>query len=558
MTQNSIVLEMVNDRLAKDRRMEAIGLLNLVVPDELNDIESIALRASFLYRIDDGSLAEAFLKEKQRSREWDKREQSVFHHWLGLTFAAAGRLDESLEELEKAMRRLDEIGESRAAIEPVEYQYASILMALGRETEAQRYFDLNLPVACGDGQGTTTAVIRSDLLRMDVTKPKEVMSKKKSGASVAQGLRDFSLPSSARTADGIFLLSADIRYARLYLPMVARQLSKFKRANGRQRYHLHFHGVAVDKSDLGYLENGWSALLTSVRQYLPDMSFTHRSYDLEDAKLMEKRSIFSLERFRVLPALLGQAKCPIFVTDADQIAVRDPSSLIESEVDVMTRYHSGSVANILSVASATLNIFMPTTNSLRFASDLARYCDGAVLDRSMLRWHVDQAALAACIYLSKPTRIGHLPLGVVATDPRIRDLDLESNEEIVFWSATASLSKSSEGRDAMQQFVLAGDKEGSGGGSNPESRSTGKVEPPSRRKSRTSATSKTRPAKRKPGPAAARKAKPRATQRKKAPASAALSRKVTSPKQRTAKAGDTKPRTAKFRITESPSGQSAN
>jgi len=234
----------------------------------------------------------------------------------------------------------------------------------------------------------------------------------------------------------VYFVSGDLSYCNKFGPSLVAHL----KAHARQKIHLHIHGISIGENDRGTKASAWNKLRKSLDISGLSVSITNRHLDANHLTPAQIKSIYSFERFWVLPSILKTYDIPVLVADLDQIPLRDPSDLLLEEFDVALLKFPKSVLNILSVISATLSVFRPSTEGHRMAKNLSEYFTSAYNNEAKLNWHVDQAGLAVLDYKNENGKILYLDPKLVITDPSKQDPIEAAEKGAWFWSVTNSIA----------------------------------------------------------------------------------------------------------------------
>lgn len=361
-------------------------------------------------------------------------------HLKARTLSMQGKLNEARRCMDLSLKVLPHYHKgTRKTRNAVEYQYAGLLSALGMFDEANDIFKKGIPVLCGNGSYTNTKVVNFNFNR----KPLEEQNTK--NGSVEINLKGVT---ANKNAELIYLVSADLLYCHKFASLLS---SKLKSLSGKS-VHLHIHGISAGFNSSGKNSSDWKKLFTSIKNLNPSVSFTHQSYKFSEFNKDQIKSIYSFERFRVLPSILQHFKLPVLVADIDQIPLSDPRESITNDSDVKLLRFPKSSINILSLISATLSFFQFNEKSIEFAASLKKYFNVALSDKNQLNWHVDQAGLAVVNYLNKDTNVSYFDTNIVVTDPKETNFESVLASGAKFWSFTNSVEATS---DKMRIFAKA-------------------------------------------------------------------------------------------------------
>ena len=353
-------------------------------------------------------------------------------HLKSRTLSMQGKLNEAKKCMELSLKVLPYYHKGTRKIRNVvEYQYASLLSKLGMFDEASDIFKKGIPVLCGNGSYTNTKIVNFNFNQ----KPLE--EKDTDNCSVKINLKGVT---ANKNAELIYLVSADLLYCNKFASLLSNKLKSLS----DKKVHLHIHGISAGSNDSRKNSSEWKKLFTSIKKLNPSVSFTRQSYELCEFNRIQMKSIYSFERFRVLPSILEHFKLPVLVADIDQIPLSDPRENITNDSDVkLLRFPKASI-NILSLISATVSFFQFNERSMQFADNLKKYFDAALSDKNQLNWHVDQAGLAVINYLNKDTNVSYFDTSVVVTDPKETNYENILASGAKFWSVTNSIETTSE------------------------------------------------------------------------------------------------------------------
>lgn len=355
----------------------------------------------------------------------------------GKISAEIGDLETSDGSFEYALRALPNNQAFDSVRASTEYQYGSLLAAIGKFQQAQELFNKDLPVSCDNSWKTTSRTV--DFF---VTSKRHNVEHKDTVSNIIK------LDASTKL---IYLVSGDLKYCENFGPRLLKSLNSFANAE----IHLHFHGTSIGDKDLGAKEEAWDGFKKQLGKYSNSTSFSRNHIDKNDFNESQIKAIYSFERFRVLPNILKQHKIPVLVADIDQLPLRSPIGLLTDKFDVaLLRFPKG-VLNILSVISATLSFFRPTENGIAAADTLQSYFESALSNTAKLNWHVDQAGLAVLDYQNTDAHIKHLDSKLVVTDPSKHDPDEATKLGAWFWSVTNSIAGNAKKLDDYEREKLS-------------------------------------------------------------------------------------------------------
>lgn len=340
----------------------------------------------------------------------------------GKISAGVGDLEGAEESFEYALRALPKDAAFDTVRAATEYQYGSLLGALGKFQQAQELFNKAMPVSCDNSWKTTARTI--DFFVPRKVRGNEFKDSSSYGITLERGTKL------------IYLVSADLKYCKKFGPSLLKKLHVFSNS----RVHLHFHGTSIGDNDVGANEEAWAEFRKHLDRYPKTISFSRIHIDRNDLTESQTKAIYSFERFRALPNILRQYKLPVLVADIDQLPLRNPAGLLADKFDVAVLRFPKGVLNILSVISATLSLFRPTVNGIAAAGTLQDYFESALNNTAKLDWHVDQAGLAVLDYKNSDARIKYIDPKIVITDPSKCDPNEATKLGAWFWSVTNSIS----------------------------------------------------------------------------------------------------------------------
>jgi DNA-binding transcriptional LysR family regulator len=220
--------------------------------------------------------------------------------------------------------------------------------------------------------------------------------------------------STARDAERLFVIGVDDRYARRYLPEL---LDSFTRTYPKGGWRLHIHLINPVSGTLDWIANrqrsGIPLCVTAEQQAL-------RPTETADAhRIIEMRTYHACARFRILPRLLEYYARPLWVIDADMLALRPIDTLLAETGDASA--HIGIVpgkgARCLSeYVWLSLSHYVPAPETLRFTRTLARQLNHQ-LACDHWGWGLDQTTFFAVLAWFKrhrpDFRIAHIPCSCV-------------------------------------------------------------------------------------------------------------------------------------------------
>ncbi|MEP3891945.1 MAG: tetratricopeptide repeat protein [Hellea sp.] len=356
----------------------------------------------------------------------------------GKILASLGKLKKSKANLERALTVLpaDECFDKVRA--STEYQLASLLAALGKFEPAQVIFNKAMPVRCDNAWETSARIVDFFVQDSSSSNEKAWLKNKTLGLSP-----DLDVNPDAKL---IYLVSGDLSYCKKFGPSLVKHIAKV----GNSNVHLHIHGISIGSKDLGSQKEAWTALNEELLSMGASVSVSKRHIDSDNFDQNQMKSIYSFERFNILPHILKTYDLPVLVADIDQLPLRDPTGLLDKTFDVaLLRFPKG-VLNILSVVSATLSVFRPTKDGISAAAQLRDYFKSAIANPAKLSWHVDQAGLAVLDYKNTEAKIHHLNPKLVVTDPTKFDPLEAVDEGAWFWSVTNSIAGNAKELDAYE------------------------------------------------------------------------------------------------------------
>jgi len=359
-------------------------------------------------------------------------------HLHGKILAAMGKLKAAEKNLQHALRVLPHDRGFDAARASTEYQFASLLSALGKFHPAQEIFNKAMPVNCDNNWKTSARIV--DLF---VETNSQKASQKFNASPPTLSFK----PEIDPEVELIYFVSGDISYCSKFGPSLVQHLNKYV----GQKVHLHIHGVSVGDKDRGAKTLSWDKLRKSLKTEDLSVSISNRHIDVHHLTTPQIKSIYSFERFWILPSILETYNRPVLVADIDQIPLRNPHGLLSDEFDIAILKFPKGVLNILSVVSATLSLFRPSPEGLILAKQLSQYFTSAFNNEAKLNWHVDQAGLAVMDYKNKDAKILYLSPKLVVTDPGKFDPIEAAENGAWFWSVTNSIEGNSKKLEAYNK-----------------------------------------------------------------------------------------------------------
>lgn len=367
-----------------------------------------------------------FILETKNIKQVDVEKFEIYQ-LMARIFSGANEAKESVKHFYNALNLLPKHKNYDHARQSVEYQLASQLAAIGELTEAQSIFDKDLPVECGNGWITSTKIINFNFGEHRAGEPPSSNTKTL-----------FDRKSGETAIKMVYLVAADIKYFTKFAPDLLKALIEFE----AQGIHLHLCGISIGETSEGHKK--WANFTDAL---IENSDFTEVSFSITHSVLsvpipltdVQKKSIFSFERFRVLPDILRQYNVPLLVADIDQTPLLSPLSLIHDDFDFALLNYPNSVLNILSSISATVSMFKPTPKGLVAADKLKAYFDNTFLEKKALNWHVDQAGLAVLALTNQDAKILYLKDKLV-TSSALCAYDNALSRGAFFWSITNSLT----------------------------------------------------------------------------------------------------------------------
>jgi len=337
--------------------------------------------------------------------------------------AAQGDTELAVKYMYKALKQLPNRKQYKKIRHAVQYQLGSLLSANGDLEKAQKLFDKGIPVTCGNGWITSSKVVNFNTIKAQLKLP-SIQSK-----MLYNGYTKDTKPKL------VYLVSADILYSRKFVPSLLKTMESLNQKD----IHIHLHGISVNETTLN--KQAWLVLKQSIEHLNISFSMTWSSVTSSILKTeISKKSIYSFERFRILPRILKLYEVPVIVADIDQIPLRSPIALVDNDFDIALLRFPEANLNILSLISATLSIFKPTKEGLLAAKMLKKYFENALTDRAALTWHIDQAGLAVLDYTNQKAKIYYLDTSLVITNPKQYTLEEACKSGAFFWSVTNSLN----------------------------------------------------------------------------------------------------------------------
>lgn len=345
----------------------------------------------------------------------------------GKILASMGKLKAAERNLKHALRVLPQDKVFDSARASTEYQLASLLSALGKFHPAQEIFNKAMPVNCDNNWKTSARIVDFFVESKSQETPKSFKFTPPKLTFKSDISTDIEL---------IYFVSGDLDYCSKFGSSLVNHLKTHSNRNA----HLHIHGISIGDEDRGAKALSWNKLRESLNPGTLSLSVTNRHLDANHLTPAQMKSIYSFERFWLLPSILETYNKPVLVADIDQIPLRDPSALLSEEFDVALLKFPKSVLNILSVISATLSIFRPSSEGHRLAKELSEYFTSAFNNEAKLNWHVDQAGLAVLDYKNIDGKILYLDPKLVVTDPSKHDPIEAAEKGAWFWSVTNSIA----------------------------------------------------------------------------------------------------------------------
>lgn len=344
-------------------------------------------------------------------------------------FISKNDIESSLEYLNKSLNSLPKNNYTGHARESVEYQQASLLAQNNQFAEAQEIFDKGLRVKCGNGWVTTTKII-------DFRERKTIFD---DNTTLEAELFFENTVSNTSAPKMVYFVAADIIYCTKFAIDLITAFSKIKHKD----IHIHIHGITID--DWPKDQEKWTSFTETLREFIKDteisLCLTHsissKTFSMSD---IQKKTIYSFERFRLLPQLLKHYELPVVVADIDQIPLLSPLYLVDFEFDFALLKLTSSRLNFLSLFSATLSVFKPTQEGLKSAYKLKSYFDRAYQENGLLKWHLDQAGLAVVALTNRHAKLLFLDEKIVTTDARLLQRKNSEQSEAYFFSVTNSLN----------------------------------------------------------------------------------------------------------------------
>lgn len=356
----------------------------------------------------------------------------------GSMIASMGKWDAAEDNLKHALKILPKGASFERAREITEYQLGSLYAARGKFKSAQKLFDKGLMVNCGNNWKTSTKTV--DFFAEDKLKK----SHYDLGESFSETLSKIQLKPEVEL---IYLVSGDLRYCKKFGSSLLRQI----KAVTDKKIHLHIHGVSVGEQDARSREPVWNKFRDDILSKDASVSFSRRHLNKNNLSAAEKKSIYSFERYFILPSILEQYELPVLVADIDQLPLRNPVELLEQDFDVALLRFPNNILNILSVVSATLSLFRPSLQGKAAANSLRNYFVSTLQNRESLNWHVDQAGLAVLDYKNVDAKIIHLSPKLVVTDPTKYHPEKAMEQGAWFWSVTNSIEGNAQKLDDFEE-----------------------------------------------------------------------------------------------------------
>ena len=347
-------------------------------------------------------------------------------HLNGKILASMGKLKSAEKNLQHSLRILPQDECFNAPRASTEYQLASLQAALGKFHPAQKKFNKAMPVNCDNGWKTSARIV--DFF---VESSSQQTSQSSNGRPFNVSIESEVSPD----VELIYFVAGDVNYCNKFAPSLVKHLED----HAGRKVHLHIHGVSIGDKDPGAKKGVWDRLRKSLEKESLSISVSSRHINVNHLTATQIKSIYSFERFWILPSLLEAYDKPVLVADLDQIPLRDPLGLLADEFDAALLKFPKGVLNILSVISATLSVFRPTPKGRLLAEQLSEYFTSAFGNDAKLNWHVDQAALAVMDYKNEDANILYLSPKLVVTDPTKFDPVEATENGAWFWSVTNSI-----------------------------------------------------------------------------------------------------------------------
>ncbi len=416
-----VLLEWCQELLIKGKFEDAENFAHVL--REAKDHPSLLMLARALDANGKSKKATKLLKE-QIEKTMGTVGPEIFEviHLNGQILAGMGKLKSAEKNLKHALRVLPQDECFNPPRASTEYQLASLQSALGKFHPAQQKFNKAMPVNCDNGWKTSARIV--DFFVGSQTQP----SKRK--------LPNFLIePEISSDIELIYFVAGDINYCNKFAPSLVKHLEDY----AGQKVHLHLHGVSIGNKDPGVKKGAWDKLRQSLTKETLSISVSNRHIDVNEHTAPQLKSIYSFERFWILPSILEAYDRPVLVADIDQIPLRDPRGLLTDEFDAALLKFPKGVLNILSVISATLSVFRPTPKGHLLSKQLSEYFTSAFDNDAKLNWHVDQAGLAVMDYRNEDANILYLDPKLVVTDPGKYDPVEATENGAWFWSVTNSI-----------------------------------------------------------------------------------------------------------------------
>ena len=207
----------------------------------------------------------------------------------------------------------------------------------------------------------------------------------------------------------IYFVAGDLNYCRFFAKHLASQLGSLALGT----VHLHIHGIITGEDDPGHSDAAWRLIENSLEGVSMPLTLTRRNLNRDGLTDNQRRSIYAIERFRMLPEIITLYERPVIVADMDQLPLFNPSDMLGEGFDVGLMWNEALVLDVTSCASSALSIFMDTPEALEFANTLSTYFDYAISEPRRLHWKLDQAGLVIAKYRDRSARFKTLSFDLV-------------------------------------------------------------------------------------------------------------------------------------------------
>ncbi|MFN7010889.1 MAG: hypothetical protein ACK4PN_12740 [Allorhizobium sp.] len=299
-------------------------------------------------------------------------------------------------------------------VKPMLRYYLASLLACGGEIErAQVLFSSGIDVLTGNGSVTDSSIVNFSWSEQHVNESRLDVVEKIAG------------PCSL-----VYMVAAD----NYYFERFAQPLLRCFLRTAQEGSVLHFHVVNPSRHCLGLLEH-----FSSRHECV---GYSTECVDFTDCSESQAKTYYACSRYTALPCVLKHYGAAVVVADIDQLILRPFASVLAplDKNDVGLLIFESQKHNILSMVSATLSVVKPTPGGMDFAHAMRNYVMNAAREKTNLKWHLDQAALAVAYLRPSETRFATLPTSLIhLTDAP----PSAASNDAVFWSITQSIESNS-------------------------------------------------------------------------------------------------------------------